>query len=282
MGGGSTTTTSEIKLSPEQEALLKPVIPIAQEYVNNPPTLPDYSQISPFNPVQLAAQKQLLGAAGQQSQIAGNAAATNAYLMNPNILSPDSNPALQATIDAAIQPIQQQLFTETLPQLGSSAEQAGQYGSSRQGVAEGLATQGAQQAAVNVAAPIANAGYQSGLDAMTKALGLAPQTTTNLTAPAVSVGAVGDVRQQLSQAQLDEQAYRDTYAQVAPFLAAQEVAAMAAGIPGGGTETTAPAPSMNPLTTAMGGMALASSLFPTSTAAAPAIGGLLGGLMALL
>lgn len=279
----STTTTTEIKLTPEQEKLLKPVIPIAEEYIANPPKLPDYSQIAPFNPVQLGAQKQLLNSAGGQQKVVNQGAASNAFLLNPDILSPESNPALEATINAAINPIQQQLFTETLPLIGTSSEMSGQYGGTTQGIAEGLAAQGAQQAAVNVAAPIANAGYQSGLDAMTKALALNPQTAAALTLPATSVGAVGDVRQAMSQAQLSEKAYTDVYNQIAPFLAAQEVAALAAGIPGGGTEatTTGGTATSNPITGALGGLSLAAGLGASSPMTL-GLGGILGGLAAFL
>lgn len=281
MTPSSTSTTTQIKLTPEQEALIKPTIPIAEQYLANPPKLPDYSQISPFNPTQEAAQAQLLGAAGQQQGVVNQGATANKFLLSPDILSPSSNPALQETINAAIQPIQQQLLTETLPSIGTSAEQANQYGSSRQGIAEGLAIQGADQAAVNVAAPIANAGYSSGLDAMTKALALNPSTAAALTLPATSTGAVGDVQQALSQAQLSEQAYNDIYNQTAPFLAAQEVAAMAAGIPGGSTTATTQGPAPNPLTSALGGLSLAAGLGATSPTTL-GIGGILGGLAAFL
>lgn len=270
-------TTTETKLSPEQKALIEPVIPIAQEYLKNPPTLPDYSQIAPFNPVQLASQQAAIGAAGAQQGLAGNAASAQNFLLDPALLSPESNPALQGYIDATVAPITEQLMEEILPGVTGQSVTSGQYGSTRQGVVEGNAIGESLDAIAATTADIANQGYATGLDALTKGLALAPQTAATQTLPASTLSAVGDVRQALAQAQLSEQAYRDLYSQISPFLAAEEVAALGAGLPGGTTVSTGTAPTTSPIAGAVGGASLAAGLGATNPLLL-GLGGLAGAL----
>ena len=61
----------------------------------------------------------------------------------------------QDAIAAATRPIQEQLFQQTIPGIQDQYVGAGQQGSARQGVSEGLAIQGAQQATGDVATQIA-------------------------------------------------------------------------------------------------------------------------------
>lgn len=276
-GGNNTqkvTTTSE--LSPQQQALIDPVIPIAQQYLQNPPQLPDYSQVAPLDPQQIAAQNSLLGAVAPQQATAGAANATNQFLLDPAILDPSSNRYLQATIDAAVRPISQNLMETVLPGLRGEAVTNGQFGSSRQGIAEGLASGRASQAIGDTSAKIASAGYGQGLDALTKGLALTPQTLAALTIPGQTQAAVGDQNRALSQAQLSEKAYKDMYAQIAPFLAAKEVAALGAGLPGGSTTSTAPGPSTNPLSAITGIGSILASLFGGGAGLSAGAAGLTG------
>lgn len=63
-GGTNTVQTTTQKLAPEQQQLLKFVIPVAQQFVQNPPQQYSGSAIEPLNQQQLSAQQQMLGAAG--------------------------------------------------------------------------------------------------------------------------------------------------------------------------------------------------------------------------
>jgi len=86
-GGGETVTstqTSVQELSPEQQQLLGLVLPEAEKFVQNPPTLFPGSQIAPFNPLQLQAQEQALatGAGPITGQINQGLAAQSGILGN--------------------------------------------------------------------------------------------------------------------------------------------------------------------------------------------------------
>lgn len=113
----------------------------------------------------------------------GQALATNTAMMNPAILDPRTNPWLAGAGEAMSRNIIQTLNTQTLPQIQSGAVASGQYGSSRQGVSEGLAHTGAAQAIADVNQQLYANAYGQGLDAMIKAQALNPSLLSGMNAP---------------------------------------------------------------------------------------------------
>jgi hypothetical protein len=219
-------------------------MPGAEAFAQTGPSsvIPPYSAVAGFDPAQTAGQEQVLGAVPGQQGVVGSAATGNQFLTSGDVLRPDSNPALAQYMDAATKPLYQNLTEQVLPSVRSGAAAADQFGSSRQGIAEGLAAGRTAQAAGAATADIANKGYQTGLDAMTKGIGLAPQTAQDLALPGLTTSGVGDVRQQLAQAMLGEQAQRYQTTGMWPLLQAQSLAGMAGSLPGAGTTTTASGP----------------------------------------
>jgi hypothetical protein len=75
MGGGTSHTTTTQELSPEQRALIEPVIPIAKNYLANPPKMYQGSGVAGFTDLQKQAQQMTLQAANslipQTSKIPG-------------------------------------------------------------------------------------------------------------------------------------------------------------------------------------------------------------------
>ncbi len=289
-GGGKTSTTTRQELSPEQQELLSLVIPAARDISENPPQLFPESQIAPFNPLQVAGQELALGAAAGPVTQLGQTATSGVgalqeiglptgilgageaiggldtaqpfldFLLSGQALFPQSNPALAATAEAAIRPLEQSLTQQVLPGIRSGAVDAGQFGSSRQGIAEGIALQEFQQQAGDISANIFSQGFSDALAAATNALGttqglagtgfetLVGQGTRSLFAtpqladlalqPAAITGGVGFQQQQQEQAQLSEEAQKFISEQIIPFLVAQDVAQLAFGIPGGSITST--------------------------------------------
>lgn len=257
MSGGSsqpTTQTTQYNLSPEQRELLKIAMPGLREFSGKPASesIPSFSGVAGFDPLQMQGQEAVVGAAPGQAGVVGTAAGGNAFLSGGNVLYPESNPALRGSIDAATRPIVDTLLEKALPAVRNQAVAAGQFGSSRQGIAEGQAIRGAETAVGDTAAKIASAGYGQGLDAMVKGIGLAPQTAQSLALPGLSLSGVGDVRQALSQAMLGEQTNRFTTEAMWPLLVGKEFAGIAGAIPGGGSTTTASGPQSNSLMQALG------------------------------
>lgn len=278
MGGqpNETTQTTTQQLSPEQRRLIEPTIPIFEEYLRNPPRLPGYSQISPWNPAQLAGQQALLGQVLPQQQVAGNAAdALNFSLTGARDVN--NNPYLKSAIDAATRPIAQNLMENVLPGIRGTAVATGNLGGSRQGIAEGLAAGRTAQAIGDTSSQMASQGYLAGLDAMGRGLALTPQTLQAMLIPGQTVGMVGNLQYGMEQALLSERAYRDMYEQMAPFLAAQQVAGIGSGLPGGTTVSTMTQPGgqQNVLGSLIGGASLISGLFGNPFASMGA--GMMGG-----
>lgn len=85
----------------------------------------------------------------------------------------NQNPYLGQMAEAAARPLTQNLTENILPAIRSGATGAGQYGSSRQGIAEGIAARGTQQAIGDQVASLYSNAYGQGLQAQGQALGQA-------------------------------------------------------------------------------------------------------------
>ena len=260
-GGGTQKTETTVKLSPEQKALLGLAMPYATEFAKSGIQLPEGSGIVGFNPTQQASQGMALAAAGNQAKLAGGGGGFSDWLFSGDVLNPETNPGLRSAIEAGTRPIFEGLTEQALPAIRGEAISTGNFGSSRQGIAEGLASREASRAAGDVAGGIAYQGYQSGLDAMIKNLGLLPQTMSAQTGPAATVGAVGDVQQQLAQMLLSEARDRSMQEQLLPLNIGKELVGMVSGLPGATTASSTQMPSTNPLSALLGIASLGAGLF---------------------
>lgn len=196
-GGGSTTSTTQ-NFSPEESAKRVQVMDEATRiYGENAGTITNSAYPGatpvPFSPETQAAQNYAVNyALGPGLQQANNI--NNAVQFGlKDVLFPSTNPALQSTIDAAVRPIYQD-YTDpggVMSQIRTQAGEAGQFGSSRQGIAEGIAAGRYANAASDAAAKVATEGYNKGLDTFSRTLAFAPQSIQAGMLPADVLGAVG-------------------------------------------------------------------------------------------
>lgn len=91
-----------------------------------------------------------------------------------NFLTPQQNPFLQGQIEQGQGLINRNLTENILPSVGSNAAQFGQRGSSRQGVAEGIAARGAIESSANFAENLTSADFQGQQQRALQALQFAP------------------------------------------------------------------------------------------------------------
>lgn len=188
MGGGTSHTTTTQELSPEQRALIEPVIPVARRFIQKPPKQFPGTAITGFNPLQSQAQQMTLNAAnsllpmtGQipqqfQNILSNMTGAPNAqiarmqpgmdFLTSGDVLKAESNPYLQSAIEAATRPTLQMFREQIMPGITGESLGAGGFGGTRQGIAEGIASRGATQTVGDIASSMSNTNYQAGLDAM--------------------------------------------------------------------------------------------------------------------
>ena len=151
--------------------------------------MPTPSAISTGNSMALSAAQGLQPNINQANQ-------AQSFLTNPGILDPSSNPYLMAQGNAAISPIIQNLLNSILPGIRGDAGMAGQMGSSRQGIAEGLGIQGALSSAGSVLSNLFSNAYGQGLGALQGGLSLSPQTANLGLLPSQIYSQVGQQQQQ--------------------------------------------------------------------------------------
>lgn len=277
-------TTQE--LSPEQRQVLNLALPGVMSFGASVPQRYQGSTIAGFDPSQTAGQNMALGAAGEQNRLAGNASRASDFWTSDAPWRPENNPALAGSITAATRPITEQLTESTLPALRSGAVASGNFGSSRQGLAEGMASREASRAVGDTASKLVNQNYQTNVDAQLRAMGMLPQLQAAQTQGAQTTSAVGDVRQALEQARLGETVGNFTYDQYAPYLQSRELLSFLQGLPGGSTvasgRSEASTPQSNPLTSALGGAASGAAMGSMFGPWGTGIGALLGGGLSFL
>jgi hypothetical protein len=281
--GGNQKVTQTTKLSPEQRELINLAMPAAKDIAANPPQDVEGGRLAGVNPLQNLAQQLMLQQVGGVGAGAQNAMNFSNFAFTGG-LDPGANPYLPGMIEQAVRPVQQQLTQQVLPSIRGQAVQAGQYGGSRQGVAEGNAIQSGQQAAADIGSRLTFDTYQAGLENAQRALALLPQTLGSSILPAQMVEGVGAQRRAFDQQQIDENVRAQMFQQFMPFQISQEIAALAMGLPGGGATSTSPGlQGPNPVVAGLGGAGMGAAL---GSAIAPgpgtAVGAGLGGLAMLL
>ena len=291
-GGGSSpapvqssTTTTTQELSPEQKQLLGLAIPVAEDFVANPPQLFPGDTIVPQNQTELGAQQGALGfAQNQLPQITAAPTQGLQFLSSGDALLPGTNPALQAATDAAVRPLTQAFEQNILPSIRNDAVQSGQFGSSRQGIAEGIASQSLLQGVGDVSATLQNQAFQNAMDNMTRSLAFAPGVAGLGLLPFDVQSQVGAQQRGFEQALLNEEVSRFAAEQLIPFQAAQAAAGLAFGMPGGSTISQSIGPGAaqaggNPFMSGLGGAASGAALGSmVSPGIGTGVGAVLGGL----
>ena len=277
MGGSSTSDqkTTTQQLTPDQQQLVSAAQPNYQAFAASDPTLPTGDQaVAPLNATQIAGQQQVLGSTGNMANTVNTAAGTNQAISSGEFLDPGSNKYVTNAVNSATQPIFDNLNEKTLPQLSAGASTgaggvSANFGGSRQGIAEGLATKGANEAAGQTAAGIENSALQTGIGATNTAIAQAPTTAGSLALPGATTSTVGDVNQTQSQNVLNANNQASQLQQWLPLLKAQLLTQGASATPGGSTTSTGTSNTdANPITQLIGG--------------ASAAGGLAGGLSKII
>lgn len=248
MGGrnpGPSSTTQQNAGPPEfQEGYLKDIFARAQGLYQGAPLQYGPSRVAGFNPTELAAQQGALNyAAGGATDIANQAAGGLKFALG-DVLNPETNPNLAKYAEGATRPVFQQLRESVLPGIRDAAGEAGAMGSSRQGIAEGLATQGATQQAMDTSSRIYSDAYNRGLQTFETGLQLSPTVQAMGLQPFNIASGVGAQQRALAQAQKDEAANKFQFEQYEPYMRLAQYLGFVGGSYGGqGTSTTEGSPS---------------------------------------
>ena len=171
--------------------------------------------------------------------------------------SPDAanNPYVQNMMQSNQFMANRNLSENLLPRIASGAAAAGQMGGSRQGIAEGLAMRGTQEALANANAQTMMDAYGKGLGAQQGALSLAPRIMGMGLQPMDIMGQVGAYNQGIDTQALDADMARWNYNQQAPYDALNFYNNIVAGNNAWGQETSGAGGGSSRLAGALGGAA---------------------------
>lgn len=195
--------------------------------------------------------------AAQESYMQGlgglSATAQGAFLMG--------NPYLQAAIQSATRPIEQQFAETTLPGIASQYSRAGRYGSGAMARSLGQATEATGRALGDVSANIAYQGYEAERGRQQQAMGgqisaaqMAPNIYGQQFLPSQQLAQVGAAQETLAAQPLQEAMQRYQYSQQIPYQQLQGFLSSVYGTPMAGSQY-APAAQPNTAGNVLGGLA---------------------------
>lgn len=284
-GGGNTTSTTVQELSPEQKKILGLVTPVFQDYLRGGTSglqgmVYPGQGVAPLSDNEKLANSLLKSQAqGPLQQTADTSLQGLRFLTSGAALDPNTNPALRGTIDAAVRPLTEQFQRSILPSIRDDAILTGGYGSNRQEINTRLASEDYGRQVADTSSTIAYQGYNTGIDAMGRALAFSPSVMQGAQLPGQTISAIGAQERGMDQALIQDEMTRFYNERFFPLMIAQQIAGTAFGYPGGSTlaKTDGGSTGPGPLQGAIGGAAIGTSLSPGwGTAAGAGLGALLG------
>lgn len=266
-GGGEQTTTQTTNFLPGQKEFFQSLFGQLRPMLGNAGNVryPVDDLVANASSATTQAQQGVQGLVGSQgANFSNSVLGANDFLLS-KVLFPETNPALRGTIDAAINPVQDRLMRQILPGIRAGYTSGDAVGSTRQGLAEGTAIGDFTRNALDATSQISNNAYNSGLDAMTKALSLSPTTFNAALSPQAALSAVGAQQDQQAQAEINGQITKSLFNTFGPLDYLQQLGNVGAIAPTAGTTATGPGPQgpsgvSRALGGALGGAGLASTL----------------------
>jgi hypothetical protein len=214
-GGGSSTTTTSV---PEwQQPYLTDIYQRALQQSYKPISYYSGNTVAGFTPEQQVAQGLTTSRALSGSPLLRAAQETTQKTVQGDFLSPETNPWLEKTYEQSARDLTNKFTQATLPNIRSSAMGAGAYGGSRHGVAEGMAYRGLQEELSDLATNIYGGAYESERNRMQNALSLAQPLAEADYADIARLSAVGEEKQAMEQALIDEMIKRYEFEQLEPW-----------------------------------------------------------------
>jgi hypothetical protein len=273
-GGTQTTVQKTSPWEGVQPHLLK-VYEEAQRQYNQPMEFFGGQTYADMNPTQTQGlQSQLNYAQGMMGDINATRQAQMNALNAPDVAN---NPYIGGVADTITQRMNRNFQENLLPAISGGAIQAGQPGGSRQGVAQGVAARGTQEALGGALSDLYGNAYSQGLDAQGRALALAPQTAQLGMLPGQSMYNIGQIQRAEDQRPITEAMARHEFAQNEPWeRLAKYSGLLGTGLGYGTTSTTGPNMSgggSSPMAGAAAGASMGTAVMPGW---GTAIGGILG------
>lgn len=285
MGGKSRSSgTTTVQPWSGQRPYLKAGFENASDiYSQGPITYPERQLVAHRRPSYDKGQEKLAQFAREFGAPGGIYNATE-DAMRSAMLAPDvaNNPYVQGIMGANADIVMENLERTAIPGIEDAATMAGQFGGSRHGVSDALATGEAMNAIARSNADIMNTAYGQGLSAQANAMGMLPTMGQMGMLPGIIDRNIGLQNQAHDQAILDARTQRDLFDANAPWQSLQNYMSAIGGSHGSQTSGTLPSSGASGfLSGALGGAQLG-GLLPASFGPWGPIGGAaVGGLLSM-
>jgi len=258
-GGGDTTQTTTVMPPDFQIPFITDVLNQAQGlYAGGAPEYYPGSTVAGVNPTLQSGLDAGTAAAGTAGEVATMGQDALGQLVSG--ADPLNNPFFSSTLEALLRPATQTFTEDVLPGITGGAVQAGQVGSSRQGVAQGLATDRFTQNILDTSNTFGTNAYQAGLDSLGRAILAAPAIQQMGLVPANTLLSLGGVERGIEQEGINAAIDRFNYEQASPYNALSYYAGLVGNPLGQSSTTVGPDTSPSPLVGAAGGAAAGAGL----------------------
>lgn len=173
-------------------------------------------------------QQEALGMREQYARGLGGVVDPAMQAWRSTLMAPDvaNNPYVQGMLEQQANLLNRNLMENLIPGAEMGAIGAGQFGGSRQGIAEGIAMRGTQEALANQAAQTQMDAYLSGLQQQRYGLSAAPGMASFGMMPADILAGVGGTLRSEDQMGINEAIQRWNFAQQEPWTRLQNQAAL--------------------------------------------------------
>lgn len=218
-------------------------------------------------------------ARGDAAELGGANTRAVTDILQGKYLTAESNPYLTSYTNAAIRPLTQQFTESVLPNIRSDAMTTGGFGGTRQGVAEGLASDRFGRAIGETTSGIYNNAYNQGMSQFSRAIDQAPGALAAGSLPAMMQMQSGELMDQRNQAIINSDIERWNYEQQLPENKLRDYLAMIQGNYGGTSTASSETAGSNTGVSAVGG-ALAGAKLGSSVS--PGWGTLIGAILGAL
>lgn len=222
-GGGRRTQETKTEMPAWQQPYVERMMQRAETQYGVPLEFYPGRTIAPFEPEQLLAQQLQTGRALLGSPLLPTAQKGVLETMRGKYLTPEANPFLPAYVQRA--------FEETLPQIDTTAIQAGRYGSPAWGAMKG-------KTMADIVTGIYGPAYEAERARQIQAYEMAPRLAAEDYADIARLAQAGAERQAMQQAIIDEAIRRFEFYQMEPWQRLSMLSPLVTGEMGGVTVTT--------------------------------------------
>lgn len=251
-GGGDTTQNTVSEPPSWQTPYIKDVLQRSQDLYNaGAKQYYPGSTIAPVNPTLQQGWNTTVGATPAAQSSAGAAQNALEFQLGAGA-NPMTNPYFQQMQDAIVRNSVKGL-SQALPSIDAGAVQAGGYGGSRQGIAQGMAFDTFSQNMIDRLAQMGSEAYNQGQETQSRALALAPSTMGAYYLPGQMTTGVGGAIQDYNQSVLGDEVNRWNFNQQAPYDALSFYSSMVGNPLGSNVNVNTQGASQSPWLSALGG-----------------------------